>query len=165
MPESEIPDDTFLLTKHVGSPRYMSPECAKGEEYNLKADVYNFGLLLHELMSLDKPYDNISPADHDEMVFHRGARPSVQKSWPSTIQSLMHTCWSHDITSRPTMKEVHASLRENIPRIVSPGRLVKNQRPWSFRRNNNCNASASSASLGKAVLQISTYKGNDELSV
>ena len=140
----------------------MSPECAKGEEYNLKADVYSFGLLLHEIMSLDKPYDDISPADHDEMVFYRGARPLVQKSWPSTIQSLMHACWSQDITSRPTMKEVHADLREHVPRIVSPDRKVKNQRSWSFRRNHSSNVDVTA---NKAVRRISTYKGNDELSV
>ena len=139
----------------------MSPECAKGEGYNLKADVYSFGLLLHELMSLEKPYDDISPADHDEMVFHLGVRPSIHPSWPLTIQSLMHVCWSQNIASRPTMKQVHAILRENMASIVSRDREVRNQRPWSIRRGNG----GVSASDAKSVLQISTCKTNDELSV
>jgi serine/threonine protein kinase len=29
----------YQMTKRVGSPRYMSPECARGDLYNEKADV------------------------------------------------------------------------------------------------------------------------------
>jgi serine/threonine protein kinase len=29
----------YQMTKRVGSPRYMSPECARGDMYNEKADV------------------------------------------------------------------------------------------------------------------------------
>merc|ERR1712177_188313 len=42
-------EETFKMTKRVGSPRYMSPECALGFSYNAKVDVYAFGLLCHEI--------------------------------------------------------------------------------------------------------------------
>ena len=50
-------NETFKLTKKVGSPRYMSPECARGEYYNEKADVYALGLLAYEILSLKRPFD------------------------------------------------------------------------------------------------------------
>jgi serine/threonine protein kinase len=50
-------NETFKMTKNVGSPRYMSPECARGEYYNEKADVYALGLLAYEILSLKRPFD------------------------------------------------------------------------------------------------------------
>ena len=51
LPEEDVSKSTlplFQLTKRVGSPRYMSPECARGDAYNEKADVYSFGIVLWE---------------------------------------------------------------------------------------------------------------------
>jgi serine/threonine protein kinase len=105
MPESTVPDETFQLTKRVGSPRYMSPECARGEEYNLKSDVYTFGLLCHELISLEKPYDDLPAGQHDEMVFYNGARPFIPLGWSKELTQLLSRCWSDDLAIRPTMEE------------------------------------------------------------
>jgi serine/threonine protein kinase len=115
VPESSVPDETFLLSKRVGSPRYISPECARGEQYNLKADVYTFGLLCHELISLEKPYDEILSGFHDELVFHKGVRPYVPTSWPKEIQTLLHRSWSEKVAIRPTMEEAHRILEREIP--------------------------------------------------
>merc|ERR1712176_1568807 len=48
-------EETFLMTQKVGSPRYMSPECARREPYNLKADVYSYAVLAHQILTLQKP--------------------------------------------------------------------------------------------------------------
>ena len=41
----------------AGTPRYMSAEVLSGEAgYNLKADVYTYGIVLWELLSLEKPF-------------------------------------------------------------------------------------------------------------
>ena len=60
-----------ILTKHnflniistyiVGSPRYMAPEVLVDppESYNMKADVYTFGIVLWEMFSLEVPYSDI----------------------------------------------------------------------------------------------------------
>ena len=119
VPDSSVPDDTFMLTKRVGSPRYMCPECARGEEYNLKADVYTFGLLYHELITLEKPYEDVPAGLHDEMVFYEGYRPSIPNSWPEAMKNLIQRCWSENISSRPTMEEAHQILKQAIPLIVA----------------------------------------------
>lgn len=116
--ETINPEDTFLLTKRVGSPRYMSPECARGEKYNLKADVYTFGLLCHELISLDKPFDDLPAGQHDELVFFSGVRPLVPNSWPQEINSLLRRCWSDDIPTRPIMEEAHQILEKELALMV-----------------------------------------------
>jgi serine/threonine protein kinase len=80
LPEKDVSNSTvplFQMTKRVGSPRYMSPECARGDPYNEKADVYTVGLLCYELLTLIKPYHDISPEQHDDAIFHNGARPAL----------------------------------------------------------------------------------------
>ena len=48
-------NDQFVMSG-AGSPRYMAPEILNGEPtYNLKADVYTFGMVLWEVLALQKP--------------------------------------------------------------------------------------------------------------
>ncbi|VEU43985.1 unnamed protein product [Pseudo-nitzschia multistriata] len=58
-PQAEDPDRLFKLTKKVGSPRYMSPEVARGQPYNEKTDVYGLGLLAYEVLSLKRPFESV----------------------------------------------------------------------------------------------------------
>jgi serine/threonine protein kinase len=150
MPKLVQPGETFLLTKKVGSPRYMSPECGRGDAYNLKSEVYSFALLLHECISMERPYDKIAAIDHDNFVFYRGLRPAVPESWPATIQSLLQASWSQDISSRPTMKEAHAILREEVNLMGSSGKNGKNYA--RFRRAFGQSKNSSSISVGSTEI-------------
>jgi serine/threonine protein kinase len=134
VPEAADPDEYFLLTKRVGSTRYMSPECARGEEYNLKADVYTFALLCHELISLEKPYDDLPSGQHDELVFFAGVRPIVPNAWPQEVRSLLQRCWSDGISSRPTMEETHQILEKELP-IMAGGKEIKKSKSRLLRRS------------------------------
>jgi serine/threonine protein kinase len=107
----EDADKTFHLTKAIGSRRYMSPECGRGDPYNLKTDVYSFGLVCHEVLTLSKPYNDLSGSEHKTRVFHQNERPTVPKTWPVDLISLVESCWSAHIWYRPTMKGVHNRLK------------------------------------------------------
>eukprot|EP00980_Cylindrotheca_fusiformis_P016448 scaffold4902_cov115-Cylindrotheca_fusiformis.AAC.9 len=117
----ECHQNAFKLTKRVGSPRYMSPECARGERYNCLTDVYSFGVLVHEILTCDKPYEEI-PADlHDDLVFYQHRRPPISKSWPTSMRFLLESTWHKDWDQRPTLVEpsFHSSLVNRvIPEFV-----------------------------------------------
>lgn len=131
MPEVFTPDETFAFTKKVGSYRYMSPECAKGEPYNLKSDVYSFSLICHEIISLKKPFEEIRSDLHFEMVFYYGSRPSLPKSWSVPMCSLLQCCWCEDITVRPVMSEVQRRLEAAIP-VFLDDKKSQYSRSWIF---------------------------------
>lgn len=40
----------------VGTPYYLAPEVWKREMYNKKADMFSLGVLLHELLTLERPF-------------------------------------------------------------------------------------------------------------
>merc|ERR1712025_896915 len=107
---SKQEEETFQMTQKVGSPRYMSPECARREPYNLKADVYSYAVLAHQILTLQKPYDDISDEDHDDFVFFKGVRPHIPMSLPNNTKQLLHSAWSHTISDRPSMETVRQTL-------------------------------------------------------
>jgi len=41
----------------IGSPKYMSPEQARGEKLNNQTDLYNLGIVLYEMLMKVPPYD------------------------------------------------------------------------------------------------------------
>lgn len=108
------PEKTFKLTRHVGSPRYMAPEVARGEEYNAKADVYSFGLIFFEVLSLRKAYGDIPRKALNQRVAKDGVRPSIPRLWPEPVIDLVQRCWSERAVKRPTMKEVVGQLRATL---------------------------------------------------
>lgn len=120
-------DQTFLMTQKVGSPRYMSPECARREPYNLKADVYSYAVLAHQILTLQKPYDDVTDDDHDELVFVKGIRPFIPVALPNNTKELLHCAWSHTISERPNMETVRRVLameRSEILRLGTIGQTL-----------------------------------------
>lgn len=120
-------EQTFLMTQKVGSPRYMSPEVANREPYNLKADVYSYAVLTHQIITLQKPYDDITDEEHDELVFHKGVRPFLPVAMPMHTKDLLTKAWSPDISMRPNMETIRQMMaleRSEILRVGTLGSLA-----------------------------------------
>lgn len=120
-------DETFLMTQKVGSPRYMSPEVAKREPYNLKADVYSYAVLAHQILTLQKPYDDITDDDHDELVFFKGVRPFIPAGLPNNTRELLGRAWSQNISDRPNMETIRQAMaleRSEVLRVGSIGQCI-----------------------------------------
>lgn len=115
-------DALYHMTHTVGSPRYMSPECAKSEPYNLKADVYSYGLLFHQILTLEKPYDDITDDEHNDLVFSEGIRPHISDlGLPKVVEEMLNNSFSPRIQDRPTMHIICDTLIEERPNIVRIG--------------------------------------------
>lgn len=106
--------ELYELSGNTGSLRYMAPEVAKSEPYNLSADVYSFGLLLWQVCSLDLPYDGMNRQDHAELVVHGNERPQLDSSWSTPLRILMKRAWEPDPLVRPSMDSIYKILRREI---------------------------------------------------
>lgn len=107
-------DELYELSGNTGSLRYMSPEVARSEPYNLSADVYSFGLLLWQVCSLELPYDGMNRQDHAELVVHGNERPKLDNSWSTPLRILMKRAWEADPLVRPSMDSIYKILRREI---------------------------------------------------
>lgn len=104
----------YNLSGNTGTRRYMSPEVAQFNPYNMLTDVYSFGILLWEMTSLKQPFKGFSPRDHSERVIYGNERPKVSQSWPLDLKNLMKMCWSEKIENRPDFKTVKMVLKDII---------------------------------------------------
>mmetsp|Transcript_21342 Transcript_21342/g.46350 ORF Transcript_21342/g.46350 Transcript_21342/m.46350 type:complete len:645 (+) Transcript_21342:74-2008(+) len=106
-------EDTFTMSG-AGSPRYMSPEVLidPPDKYNLKADVYTFGIVLWEIFSLEVPFSNTKSRDAlVDFVVDQEGRPTINENWPDPIKEVLQLSFDADIAKRPSIQLFYNVLR------------------------------------------------------
>ncbi|HYU23906.1 MAG TPA: serine/threonine-protein kinase, partial [Thermoanaerobaculia bacterium] len=105
----------------VGTPMFMSPEQARGEELTTASDMYSFGLMLQKVFSGREPYPDSITARDIMMFASRG------DSLPVTgirrdIAALIKALKAFAPSDRPTA----ADAQRNLQRIIdSPKRVAR----------------------------------------
>ncbi|XP_077444076.1 mitogen-activated protein kinase kinase kinase 7 isoform X1 [Stigmatopora argus] len=95
------------MTNNKGSAAWMAPEVFEGSNYSEKCDVFSWGIILWEVVTRRKPFDEIGgPAFRIMWAVHNGTRPPMIKTLPKPIENLMTSCWSKDPSKRPSMEEI-----------------------------------------------------------
>ncbi|CAM9680902.1 unnamed protein product [Choristocarpus tenellus] len=92
----------YEMTGETGSQRYMAPEVWKGEPYNEKVDVYSFGLILWEMLSLNQVFSSMSSEEHILQVLEGGLRPPFEKCWTEEVKEILNGCWQQESDQRIT---------------------------------------------------------------
>jgi serine/threonine protein kinase len=96
-----------------GTALYMAPEVMRMEEFNYKADVYSFGLILYELLTGQEPFLEFTELDpFYQAVCINHLRPEFPSSLglPLQLVSFVERCWDKDPRRRPSMDEVLTEL-------------------------------------------------------
>jgi serine/threonine protein kinase len=98
----------------TGTPYWMAPELLRSETSNTMAsDVYSFGIILYEVYSRRDPYEGENAMDVLRLVADTtvNKRPSIPKSCPAQVQSLMTDSLVMRPEERPTFGEVDGRLK------------------------------------------------------
>ncbi|KAL6748632.1 kinase-like domain-containing protein [Haematococcus lacustris] len=114
----------FDLTSMTGSLLYMAPEVFKGEQYNYKADVFSFAVVMYELLHqrlimatlIAQQIEDRHMFENEIMEFTKsvsvGFRPPIDAFLPPEMHKLLQDCWAQGSTDRPPMKAVVAVLEQ-----------------------------------------------------
>lgn len=95
------------MTNNKGSAAWMAPEVFEGCNYSEKCDVFSWGIILWEVFTRKKPFDEMGgPAFRIMWAVHNGARPPLIRNLPKPLELLMTRCWSGNHAERPSMAEV-----------------------------------------------------------
>lgn len=130
---------------HPNSPAWQSPEVLRGEAYGKASDVFSFGVVLWEILTLQQPWNQedeqgrapsqftiISavsrgqrlplpdPCDIDGDLGRAGAFLPEGRE----LVELVASCWDDSPVARPTMAEVAMQLRDIINRVRERLRTV-----------------------------------------
>ncbi|XP_061931719.1 mitogen-activated protein kinase kinase kinase 7 isoform X1 [Apis cerana] len=100
-------DLNTYMTNNKGSAAWMAPEVFEGSRYTEKCDVFSWGVILWEILSRKKPFDEIGGSAYRIMwAVHIGQRPPLIEGCPKPLEDLMTRCWHKSPEERPSMDEV-----------------------------------------------------------
>ncbi|KAL7085443.1 hypothetical protein ACP275_14G282200 [Erythranthe tilingii] len=110
---SRFKANTFISSKSVaGTPEWMAPEFLRGEPSNEKSDVYSFGVIMWELVTMQQPWNGLSPAQVVGAVAFQSRRLTIPQGTSPLLVSLMESCWADDPAQRPSFAHIVDTLKK-----------------------------------------------------
>lgn len=109
-----------------GTPEWMSPEALRGDEANERSDIYSFGVILWELMTVSFPWAELSsPVQIVAQVAFLHRRLKVPEWIEKPMADLLHSCWAREPEERPTFEKIVEQLAGEYPQAWSLGQVDK----------------------------------------
>ena len=99
----------------LGTVAYTAPEQALGKAVDRRADIFSFGILLHEMLTGSRPFQGLSPFAimHSITFGEPVSLRSVNPNLPASLESLILRALEKDPSKRfQSMDEVLARLTE-----------------------------------------------------
>uniref|UniRef100_A0A669BTV9 Mitogen-activated protein kinase kinase kinase 7 n=1 Tax=Oreochromis niloticus TaxID=8128 RepID=A0A669BTV9_ORENI len=141
------------MTNNKGSAAWMAPEVFEGSNYSEKCDVFSWGIILWEVITRRKPFDEIGgPAFRIMWAVHNGTRPPLIKNLPKPIESLMTRCWSKDPSQRPSMEEI-VKIMTHLMKYF-PGSDEPLQYPYQYSDEGQSNSATSTGTSHVKVVLL-----------
>ncbi|XP_021957810.1 mitogen-activated protein kinase kinase kinase 7 [Folsomia candida] len=101
-------DKQTYMTNSKGSAAWMAPEVFESNVYTEKCDIFSWGVILWEVLTRRKPFDDIGgPAFRIMWHVHKGNRPPQIADCPPAIELLMTRCWDPNPNTRPSMRRIN----------------------------------------------------------
>ena len=99
-------------TGYVGTAQWMAPEVLRSSPfYDEKVDVYSFGVLLWEMLTLQEPYAGMKQDQIIMAVIDQEMRPPIGPQFgPQKLIQLIERCWHEDPTMRPPFSTITGLL-------------------------------------------------------
>mmetsp|Transcript_16260 Transcript_16260/g.63394 ORF Transcript_16260/g.63394 Transcript_16260/m.63394 type:complete len:418 (+) Transcript_16260:1-1254(+) len=96
----------------VDNPLWLAPEVLRSEPYSSAADVYAFGIIMFEVLTLRLPYATTEYSfmyQLEDMIV-AGSRPEIPPDTSPVLARLMAKCWAAVTTERPEFDEIVGTL-------------------------------------------------------
>ena len=97
---------------------WLAPEVMKGDPYSLKMDVYSFGIILWELLSLEPPFIEYNdqfegkPKNYFADAIVNGLRPTIPDNCPLQYKLLIENCWITNPKKRYSFSRILEELKK-----------------------------------------------------
>ncbi|KAL8481346.1 hypothetical protein ACS0TY_027745 [Phlomoides rotata] len=130
---SRLKHETYLTTKSgKGTPQWMAPEVLRNEPANEKADVYSYGVILWELVTLKIPWENLNSMQVIGAVGFMNQRLEIPKDVDPLWIPIIESCWHSEPKCRPSFQELVEKLKDLQRRYIiqcQAGRAVGGDAP------------------------------------
>ena len=100
--QATLAPDPTIAGAVLGTPHYMSPEQARGEPVDARADVWAFGCVLYEMLAGRRAFDGRTATDVLAAVIKdEPGWAALPPSTPQDVRGLLHRCLEKDAGERP----------------------------------------------------------------
>jgi len=133
-PREKVHDGFYCMSGKAGTMVYMAPEVALEETYNLSADVYSFGIVLWQILSLKHPFADMTLQEHRVRVVLGTARPKCSTTWSKVVMYLLRKSWAPNPLERMKMSRIYNMLKGEVARcqqFVNAAQLFSSTTPIS----------------------------------
>ncbi|XP_065057281.1 mitogen-activated protein kinase kinase kinase 7-like [Rhopilema esculentum] len=156
------PHDTSHMTSNKGSAPWMAPEVFEGPVYSEKCDVFSFSVVLWEMISRRKPFENIGHPPYRIMwAVHSGTRPPLIRGTPKILEDLMICGWSKNTEIRPPFTAIVRFL-EKVSKYVTGGNIPLTITKTTARRESDSNSSYETQSETPEKTLIDIYEDEEK---
>lgn len=120
-------EESFLDAELVGSFRYMAPENLLCQPSGLPSDIYSFGIVFWEILTLHQPFNDFFTMDRktkqeifcqskftDQVILNKQWRPSCSGIPDLEAKRLIQECWCSSPEARPSAALVVWRLQNTI---------------------------------------------------
>uniref|UniRef100_A0A6B2LBK4 Protein kinase domain-containing protein n=1 Tax=Arcella intermedia TaxID=1963864 RepID=A0A6B2LBK4_9EUKA len=92
----------------VGTCHWMAPEIILEKAHNTKADIWSFGIVLHEILVGLPPYNEVKEEELKNLICNHPIPSPWEENdiWSSPLQSLYNKCIIKDYNQRASAKEL-----------------------------------------------------------
>jgi eukaryotic-like serine/threonine-protein kinase len=107
----------------VGTAAYMSPEQFRGEEIDLRSDIFSFGIVLYELMTGSLPFRGEHEAALSYSIVNETPIPikSLRPDVPPALEQIIDRCLEKDKEKRFQSVEDIVNELQNLRQATTPG--------------------------------------------
>eukprot|EP00796_Vickermania_ingenoplastis_P004018 gene4018-2872_t len=120
---------TQMVKTRVGTPGYLSPEIVNGVPYNFKTDLFSAGVLMYELMALERPFWRANYSDSNIYWATVSIDPMphlmrvAKDRYSSSLCNLVAALISKNPADRPTAFEALTTFSGRIARVIHQERI------------------------------------------
>ncbi|PRP89419.1 putative leucine-rich repeat receptor-like protein kinase [Planoprotostelium fungivorum] len=114
-------NDSNNTNSEIGPLKWMAPEALTQREYSVKSDVFSFGVVCWEIITVRDPWEDVGPVEAAIAVSTRGERLPIPSDCDPSIYKLIQVCWRAAPEDRPTFEE--------ICRYLSDGKQLMDSTP------------------------------------
>ncbi|XP_060207133.1 uncharacterized protein LOC132634959 [Lycium barbarum] len=112
---SKLKHATFLTANSGrGTPQWMAPEVLRNEPSTEKSDVFSFGVILWELMTVSIPWKDLNPLQVVGVVGFRGGRLDIPQKLDPRVSAIIVDCWQSSPELRPSFEDISRRMTEII---------------------------------------------------
>jgi tRNA A-37 threonylcarbamoyl transferase component Bud32 len=138
----------------VGTPQWTAPEILREESYDEMADVWSFGVVCWELVTLEVPFVGISPLRVISMVAYQKAKLKLPTDCPPVLAQLMIDCWNDIPEQRPSFQIILERLNKIPQEEIATWPTRLQPLPNITESENNTNT------INNEVLQLSSHNSS-----